>query len=67
MELCQAKSLGVFDNNNGRVRRINANFYDSRCHQNVYVSGFKTISHTVFFLGLHPAVNQTYAATEMGG
>ncbi len=58
VQLCQSKSLGMFNQDDRCVRDIHANFNDGRGDQQLNRTGLKISHHRFFFNRLHASMQQ---------
>ncbi len=59
VKLSESKSFGVFDDHDGGVRNVNADFYDGGGDEYVKFLIFELVHDVVFFLGFHFPVKKT--------
>ena len=59
MELRQTKSLRMFDDNNGRIWRVNADFNHGGCDEDIKLSGLEPQANGLFVLRAQPSVKKT--------
>ena len=66
VELGQAEALGIFNEHDGRIRHIHADFHDSGGYEHIRVPAEEFFHHIIFLLGFHLPVEHSNPAAREG-